>query len=412
MTAHAVTAGEAIALDERRRALRALLRNPLIDARTDDRGDLTLVRRHAGWLHDWLGRYPGWRLHVDREHARLRKTPGRLTDATRAERTQSGAPLSRRQYALVCLALAALERADRQTALGRIADDVAALAAGDEALRAAGFEVDMARRDHRRDMVHAVRVLISRGVLVRREGDEQSYVSERGDALYDVVRPVLAAMLNVARGPSLVEASDPDERLRQITDEPAPATDEARNRATRACLMRRLLDDPVVYYDDLSDIERSYLVGQRAMLVRQVEDATGLVAEIRGEGIAFVDLRGDLTDVRLPEEGTSGHVTLLIAEHLCERLREQPDTIVSLAEIHEHVASLIATHRQYWRKDATAAGAEVALAEEALDRLAALRLVERTAGGVRPRPSIARYALGDPRLADDMDNDARGGDAR
>ena len=79
------------------------------------------MRRHAAWLRDWLARHPGWSLQIDGETARLRKTPADLDDATRPAREPNSAlPFTRRRYVVLCLALAALERADRQTTLGRV----------------------------------------------------------------------------------------------------------------------------------------------------------------------------------------------------------------------------------------------------------------------------------------------------
>ena len=62
---------------------------------------------------------------------------------------------------------------------------------------------------------------------------------------------------------------------------------EARNRRLRSRLTRRLLDDPIVYNDELSEAERAYLTSQRAFLLAQIEEATGLVPEVRREGIAL-----------------------------------------------------------------------------------------------------------------------------
>jgi uncharacterized protein (TIGR02678 family) len=224
-------------------------------------------------------------------------------------------------------------------------------------------------------------------------GDEQQYVTGRGDALYNVNRPALAAMLNVRRGPSTIEETSLDRRLAALVDELGPDTDEARNRRLRSQLTRRLLDDPIVYHDELTDAERAYLTSQRAFLLAQVEEATGLVPEVRREGIALVDEGGDLTDLALPEEGTEGHLALLLAEHLASRARADGAAPVGHAALHRHVAGLVARHRAHWRRDVAEPGAEVALTERTLDRLEALRLVRRTEDGVVPLPALGRYAL-------------------
>lgn len=134
-----------------------------------------------------------------------------------------------------------------------------------------------------------VRVLLGWDVLRRVAGDEDAYLSATGDVLYDVRRNVLAMLLSGARGPSTISADSFDARLAALADEPAPDTDELRNRTLRQRLTRRLLDDPVVYYTDLDEAELAYLVSQSHAITRRIEEATGLVAEVRAEGIAMVD---------------------------------------------------------------------------------------------------------------------------
>lgn len=380
-------------VEERRRALRCLLMQPLIAAGGPYAPELALVRRHAAWLRDWLNRFAGWALQVDPELARLGKTPADLDDGTRPAFDSNELPFTRRRYALLCLALAALERADRQTTLGNLAADVQALAAADEALAAAGLHFEVFAHEQRRDMVEVVRLLLRLQIIVRVQGDEQQYLQEKGDVLYNVQRPALSALLNVQRGPSTVPAAGLEARLRALAEEPMPDTDEARNRRLRTGLVRKLLDDPVVYYEDLSDDERAYLASQRHRLLSEIELATGLAPEVRREGIAMVDERGDFSDVGFPEEGTEGHLTLLVAEHLAECARRAPGAVVARAALEQFTAEQAAQHRSHWRKDAAEPGAEVGLTEGALYRLEALRLVRRTAEGVVPLPAIARYTL-------------------
>lgn len=391
------TALDQTVVAERRRAVRALLNTPVLAAAGPDPAAFGLVRRHAPWLREWFARHPGWSLHVDSELARLRKVPADTGDGSRPARARrADPPFSRRRYALLCLALAALEQADRQTTLGRLAERIVALVAGDPALTEAGVAFELSGRDERRDLVAVVRLLLDLRVLARVHGNEEAYLTDRGDALYTINRPALASLLALRRGPSTVAATDFATRLAAIVEEPVPDTDDGRNRRVRSHLVRRLLDDPIVYYDDLTDAELDYLHRQRARLLTEVADATGLHPEVRREGIAMVDDRGDLTDVALPEEGTDGHVALLLAEHLADHTRRRPGTPLGRAAVHRHVADLIAEHAAHWRKGVTEPGADVALAEQTLDRLAALGLVRRTADGVVPLPAIARYALDKP----------------
>jgi uncharacterized protein (TIGR02678 family) len=376
---------------ERRRAARALIASPLMTSGSEE---FRLVRKHAGELAAWFTQETGWRLAVDAETARLYKSPARLDDATRPARApRTKVPFTRRRYVLLCLALAELERADAQITLGRLADGVLT-AAVDPVLVAAGIEFRMDRREERSDLVAVVRLLLDRGVLRRVAGDEEAYLSEASnDVLYDVRRRVLAALLATTRGPSTVEAAAPQERLALLTSEVTPDTEELRLRALRHRLTRRLLDDPVVYYAELPEDERAYLVSQRYAITRRISELTGLVAEMRAEGIAMVDPEDELTDLRMPEQGTDGHVTLLIAAHLATA--EGPRTEPQLVEL---VRQLAEQYRSYWRKGAAEPAAAAELLAQSLDRLAALDLITRDGGAVTAKPALVRYALAAPTI--------------
>jgi uncharacterized protein (TIGR02678 family) len=379
---------------ERRRAARALLGTPLLTAGSEE---FRLVRKHAADLAAWFTQETGWRLVVDSETARLFKTPARLDDSTRpALAPKTKVPFTRRRYVLLCLALAALERADAQITLGRLAEGVLTGAA-DPALGDAGIEFRLERREERTDLVAAVRVLLDLGVLRRVAGDEEAFLAEAGgDVLYDVERRVLAGLLATVRGPSTVTAAGFEQRLSAMTAEPAPDTDELRLRALRHRLTRRLLDDPVVYYAELPEEERAYLISQRHAITRRISELTGLVPELRAEGVAMVDPDDELTDVRMPEQGTEGHVTLLIAARLATAGRPQ-----SVFELTRLVRQLAIENRAYWRKSATEPGAAADLVAGALARLEALDLIEYAGeerDAVAPKPAIARYALAAPTI--------------
>ncbi|MEV8394544.1 MULTISPECIES: TIGR02678 family protein [unclassified Streptomyces] len=376
---------------ELRHAARALLKTPLMLARGAHTDEYRLVRRHATELRDWFDRNTGWPLQADTEAVRLRKIPGTPVDATHPARetSRAAAPFTRRRYVLFCLALAALERGEAQIALGRLAEQVV-LDASDPQLVAAGVEFTLERREERLDLAVVVRLLLRLGVLRRVAGDEEAYVSGAGDALYDVERRVLAGLLATRRGPSLVRAGGFEERITELAAETAMESDELRFRAIRHRLTRRLLDDPVLYYDELSDAELAYLTRQRAFIVARITELTGLVAEVRAEGIAMVDPLDELTDVRMPEQGTHGHITLLLAEHLA--VAGGP---VGLAELQRRVRELAEEHGGFWSKSAKEPGSEPELAEQAVAKLAALGLVTRTPEGVVPRPALARYAVGE-----------------
>jgi len=375
---------------QRRTALRALLLKPLLIAETDAEM-LVLVRRHLTELREWLNRETGWRLVADSETARLFTTAPLLSDSTHPARGHNKEPFGRRRYVTLCLTLSVLARADAQTTLGRLAEDVLTAAAEPE-LAATGFTLTLDSRADRADLVAVVRLLLTWGVLSRVAGDEDAYLSADGDALYDVRRPVLAMLLSTPRGPSTVTAHGIEERLAELTAEPVPDTDDLRNLTFRRRITRRLLADPVLYYDELDEDERAYLISQRHAITRRIEEATDLIAEMRAEGIAMVDPDDELTDVRMPEQRTDGHVALLLAEHLARRER------ATLGELHAFVRLAATEHKTYWRKGVAEPGAEIELVDIALQKLLALRLVEVHGSVVRSRPAIARFALDEPTI--------------
>ncbi|QAY73717.1 TIGR02678 family protein [Agromyces protaetiae] len=373
-------------IDDRQLAARLLLKRPLI--RSSDVEAFRLVRRHAQHLRDWFDRETGWVLHLDSTLVRLHREPAVLDDGTHPFALR-GVPFSRRRYVLLMLCLAVLERSDAQIALGRLAEQVTLQAQHPE-LAAIGFTFSLEGYDERRDFVEAVRMLLEWGVLDRVVGDEREFTQSTGDALYDVSRHVLAELLVTRRPPSTVAGGDTRSRIEAIRDRGLPPTEELRNLRLRQSLTRRLLDDPILMFDDLDDDEAAYLRTQRGAIIRRIGEFSGLVPEIRLEGIAMVDLDDDLTDQRMPAKGTEGHVTLLVAEHLAA-VGDR-----TIADLHAYVRGIAPRFASYWRGGASEPGAEVGLVETALTTLHALRLVALDGAVVRVNPAIARFSVSEP----------------
>ncbi|HET8936921.1 MAG TPA: TIGR02678 family protein [Polyangiales bacterium] len=378
--------------EERRQALRALLMRPLLTAAD---ASFAAVRRHAEQLRPWLLREAGWLLQVDRDHARLFKRPSDLNDGTRG-----AVGFDRRRYVLLCLACACLERAESQITLRGLGDELIRLAGAPE-LAAAGYQFGLEHAHERRELVQVCRFLISWGALSRVAGDEDSFVLHAADggsdALYDVHRRVLAGLLACARGPSTfapgTEPRGTGQRLAAMVEEYVPDTPDALRTALRHQLARRLLDDPVVYFDELDPDARDYLMNQRGVLAARLSEATELQPEQRAEGVAMVDAEGELSDVQLPAEGTLAHATLLVAQYLVQSREFVPEI-----EVASYLRRAADEYGRYWRKAERAPGAELALAREALGQLDKLRLISFRDGAVRARPALARYSLGAPTL--------------
>ena len=138
---------------ERRRAIAALLRRPLLVPGGKNDADFLWVRRHMVWLREWFSKYCQWTLRVESELARLRKTPGNWNDSTRPLLDTAGRPFTRRRYVVLCLTLAVLERSEKQTVLRRLADELASEFASDPELERHGVSFDLALREHRRDLI-------------------------------------------------------------------------------------------------------------------------------------------------------------------------------------------------------------------------------------------------------------------
>ncbi|MDR3201656.1 MAG: TIGR02678 family protein [Bifidobacteriaceae bacterium] len=381
---------------ERRRAAREILARPLLRAQADPTA-FHLVKRHAEELRRWFSLNTGWVMTVDTEVIRLSKTTPPATETARAIASHhparlkpSDPPFTRRRYVLACLALAALERSENQATLGRLAEQVVNLA-GQRELD--GIEFTFATREERSDLAAAIRLLLQLGVLRRVAGDEDSFVQSRGDALYDVERRVLARILATQHGPSMIAAAwdgarPPIDAIeRELHARPEAFTDEEANRMIRQRLTAALLEDPVLYADELDQPTRAYLNRQRGAITGRIAELTGLVPEIRAEGIAMTDPEDWLTDVKMPEVGTEGHATLLMAEHLAHR------GAAGLAELRGLTRRWAERFARYWRRSAREAGGDGALVSAAVDKLEALGLARRDGQDVRPLPAIGRFKL-------------------
>jgi uncharacterized protein (TIGR02678 family) len=374
---------------EQERALRALLMRPLM---TEADPEFRLVKQHAEYLRNWVSREVGWVLRVDPDCARLYKRPADKRDTTR------GNPgFQRRHYALFCLACAVLERSEPQITLARLGERLLENAA-DPALEELGFSFTLQHRHERQELVDVCRYLLSVNVLRRVNGDELAYLHRSGDVLYDVRRRALASLIAATRGPSTfpkgTEPTTLDARVEALTAEYEAESDDGRRQAVRFRIARRLLDDPVLYIDELTSDELEYFRNQRGAMAERLRIATGLIPEQRAEGMALIEKADELTDVALPAEGTEAHTTLLVAEYLADEYRKDPECRLSIAQVAAHLRQKADEFGKYWRKDARAPGAEREYAQGAVNRLFALKLVRVSDEGVMPRPALARFSVG------------------
>ncbi len=373
--------------EERRRAVRSLLRLPLVVERRDP-DDFADIVRHQLWLRRWFAEQAGWTLVVDRRSgfARLHKVPAE-SHGTRRPRVK-GRPSSfdQRRYTLLCLVLAALDDSPRQTTLVRVAEMVEELSSEDQLVDT----YDGTAYGERRALVDVLRWLVDLGLLRPRDGDVERYVrSHAGDALYDINDRLLGHMISTPVPPSL--AGDPLGMMR----EPYAETEEGRRRRARHRVFRRVLDDPVVYYEDLDETEYGWLDHSRGFVYQQLEQNVGLVVERRKEGLAAVDPAGWLTDELFPGGGsTVKHAALLMSEQIVSRHREHPGRAIADKELTELASSLMEDYggRCRWSKQyLEAEGGAARLAHDAAALLEGFNLIRRADDGWRARPALARF---------------------
>ena len=386
--------------EERRRALRTKLQHNLLHA-SQDSEVFVLIRRHRDWLRQWFTEYPGWSLHVDAELARLRPTPSRLLaidDSHPARDPKQKVPFTRRRYTCLSLCLASLEKAGRQITLGRMAEDILAMIHNDDVLSTSEITLDLDQRSDRGDLVAISRRLVSLRILERISGDEESYLKQgqgdrdRSDCLYTIHRDVLARLLSVQVGPSMVFEEDFEQRLLALQQESCGQSDAERRREVRRHLIRALLTRPVVYYAELPEDAATYLRHQQTQLVAELCHVTGLIPEQRKEGVALVDDTGEMSDFKLPQEGTDGHAALLLCELLSTALKDHRKAVPH-SEVEAFLAEQAQRKGKLWRQDAQTAEGTRSLCHQILDRLEALDLLRQRPEGIEPLPAIARYAL-------------------
>ena len=422
----------------RAEAVRTLLAAPLLD-QTADRQGFALVAQHRGWLTQWFDDTCGWRLTVDVRDgvARLHKRtdrPDPTRPAVRPRRSRSAQrPFDRRRYQLLCLIAADLVRRPATT-ISLLAAELESVTLADPALDV--FE-PAERQTERRAFVDALNLLARWGVLRTTGGELSEFVDDPdANAIVEVDQSRLHRLLASAVAPSTlheetaahheaardqttgdpmgddISAADPHapfDPAAQLAHEPrygaavddAPDADEQqRNRWRRHSLARRLLDDPVVHLDELTDGQRDYLTSQagRQWLRTRVAEA-GFVLEERAEGWAAIDPEALATDRVFPGPGDNvKQAALLLLDRLVDHdeAGDRRLTARTRAELEQHLLGLLDRHKG-WAKQARDGDGPARLTADAVALLAELGLVITDADTVRPRPMIARYTTKPPR---------------
>ncbi|UJW32712.1 TIGR02678 family protein [Saccharothrix sp. AJ9571] len=363
--------------EELRQATRFLVLNPLLHPGGRHAKMATLVHSHAKPLKAWFDEYLGWPLVIERDVIRLVKVPEPQTVTHRDDAPNA------RCCALFCLVLATLEDAGTQTVITELADEVTTIIAATEGIPA----YDSTEYSERKAFIQAIRLLTTHGALVPVQDsastheDENRYVESEGNALYDVDHRTAALLLACPTPPARAAI------YQHITRQSYPDTVEGANRRRRHAVMRRLVDHPVMYFDELTDDQIDYFRNQRALFVRQLREMLDTRLEVRAEGAAIID--DELTDLAFPKDTKDQFAALLFAHALADEPNAtEPGNQVAdevLHRIADQVAPQLAAR-------AIRASSPREVRQAALTVLTKLRLVEPLdEGGARTLPALGRY---------------------
>jgi uncharacterized protein (TIGR02678 family) len=390
----------ATALDEERAmAVRALLGSPLLDSAADA-DSFRLIVRHGEWLTTYFEQTAGWSLAVDAAagFARLGKRAAASGEPRPLRRTRGDrGPFDRRRYQLLCLVCAQLVR-HPVTTIGLLATAVSAEAA-----------LDTSKYGERGALVDALRALVAWGALRVTSGEIDTFLdSDNANALLVCDTTRLHRLLVSSVAPSaLPDDADTAAATVALRAEPrygdaegAAASDDVRLRWARHRVGRRLLDDPVVHLDDLSQTERDYLAnpGGRRWARDRVAEA-GMELEERGEGLLAVDPDRIATDAVFPApQGNAHQLALLLVDRLLplDVTGHRQLGRLSPHQLDRAVEDVLAKFPR-WARAARGAGGAARLTRKAIHLLAGFGLVRRDPDGtVTAQPALARYRVAEP----------------
>src|SRR5207253_439763 len=255
------------------------------DAPVEHRDSDLGVRLHAPALRSAFKSLLGYSLTVESSFARLTKGPVSVDGPARPARRPDNTTFTSATYthlALLCAALLAPGTGE-QTLISALIDQVRSDAAS------IGVQIGDTLPE-RRALVTAVGHLIGWGVLSETDGTAAGWGERRDEALLTIHRAVLPHML--AR--PLSGMTHPDELVAAdlLAEQP------------RRSLRRKLVENPFVRREDLTDAERDVLSRERSELTRVLGENFGLTLEVRAEGVLAYDSSGSLTDIAFPGSGT------------------------------------------------------------------------------------------------------------
>jgi uncharacterized protein (TIGR02678 family) len=354
---------------------RYLLQHPLL-CREHDPWRFRLVRRYEHDLDRWFTQRLGYRLHLGTDTARLFKSTVVATRRPLVTASKSKPrPLAKHEYVLLCLILAAVASGPRVISLRDLIDRLRTAATD------AGVELDE-EPTGRRALITAIHWMIGNGLVSElHERVDRYVVDEQADAVLEVV-PDRVALVPLRSLSAAETAEGLLERPERIT-------------ASRQWMRARIVEDGVLYRDDLEPAEWGELrrrLGEEADLLGAM---FGLHLEARAEGVAAIDPEGRLSDHQLPATGTESHAALLLLDRLGAEHDGGGDgggggdPRFSNEQVVAALGELSAENR-HWSK---LADNPAKLAKAVLSLLADHRLVDLEGDAVRLRPLARRFAV-------------------
>jgi uncharacterized protein (TIGR02678 family) len=391
--------------EEVARGVRLLLATPLI-SETAAPDVFDLVRRRREPIAKWFDYYCGWSLVVEPRlgYARLVKVRSQTDPSRPARRSRSGkAPFDRRRYTLLCLVAAELLAAP-VTTIGLLADKVMQATAADPLID----PFDPSVRAERMAYVDVLRMLESFGAIEVIDGSTEDFEgNETAKALYRVDSTLLTRLLAAPNGPS--QFSVPGEEIPLRFDEllaalrrerrygEAPdaahsadgSSDVQRTLWLRHSVFRRLVDDPVVYREDLTVAELAYIssLSGRQLLKRAAEQG-GFLLEERAEGVLFVDPDGYATDSLFPDDSSTAKVAALLLLDLITATAKG----VAPEQLNAEAERLLREFPR-WAKGYRGDDGKEQLVADAVSVLADFGLVRSSGEVVVALPAASRYVL-------------------
>ena len=382
-------------LPEVQRAARTLLGHPLVTTMYPSADALPMIRRWENVLRNEFAQRFGYRLDVGRSSARLLRRPSALTDKRPALRP-NGRPHSPWAYSFMCLALAVAEQAGRQILASELVERIEQRSRGDDAL-----PVDLTVHAQRRALVDSLDLLDRLGVITARDGQIESLMNE-GQVLFDIDREALSRCM--VASPSVLRDvhTTADFLVEPIGDAP-----DALTRAARHSVNRRIIDQPVVLFDELTEEEADVARRSRRREAESITRLTGCEIELRQEGMALIDQTVQpLGPHPFPASGTVNHAALLWLSIVVESIRPAPDADDVPAEAECSADIVDRTWKEMFDIDVARFAAKyrdrpTELRSAATQLLTQLGMVRVVDDGWMVRAVAARFAV-DVRRVDDV----------